>query len=152
MWHKVVKPSVILIWKGYNQACTTQSSLVEYFPSPRRSAATPATQTSRTSEFLIREYFLEGEKEARTFNSRLLWPNDSTFSSEHDWSIHHFFPGGKKKDNPAACFFILNTHSPPSKNNRISAVLTVSLYILRQNTHPHHSSVREMGKLWLSSR
>lgn len=41
----------------------TQSVLVEYFPSPWWSAATPETQTSRTPECLAIEYFLERGEE-----------------------------------------------------------------------------------------
>lgn len=98
------------------------------------SCHTPATQTSRPSEFLIRECFLEREKEAWTFNSRLFWLNYSTLSSEHEWSSPPLLPG-KKKKRERTCFLIWNTRSSPYKNNRISAVLTGSLYILRQKIY-----------------
>lgn len=141
-WHVIWRLwNVLWFYSEGDRTELTQSVLVEYFPSPWRSAATPETQTSRTPEFLAIEYFLERGEEPGLLTTDCyglmcivgLTPPSSLLSSP----------------DPNHWFSVFDAHSSYTKNN-IFAVPTGLLYILRQNIHPWHSSVCEMGTFWLS--
>lgn len=123
MWSHGCETSCDSNLKG--QAGFTQFFLVEYFPSPWWSDATPWTQTASTSGFLARESLLGAEKEAWAFNHRLLHPGlRCTLSLRSTPGPNQHFP-----EKRTSLLSALETRSSPYKKKTISfAVLAAGLH------------------------
>lgn len=122
----------------------------KYFTSPWWSAATPWTPNLKSFRIPHHRVF-SGRREGSVdflptgcYGPMHILGLYSTLSLQSTPDPSHYSPRQKK----IAWFPGLDTHSAHAKITFLQC--SQVLYILRQNIHPYHGSVCEMGKFWLT--